>query len=55
MKSLLAHFNPYDDEWISRYQHALLTLGGPVFERLFTKYGLATGAVVRTPAGKDHP
>ncbi len=55
MKSLLVHFNPYDDEWVSRYQQALLTLGGPTFERLFTKYGMATGAVVRTPAQKDVP
>lgn len=55
MKSVLAQFNPYDDEWISRYQQALLTLGRPTLERLFTKYGTATGAVVRTPAGKSAP
>ena len=55
MKGLLAEFNPHDDEWISRYQQALLTLGGPTWERLFTKYGTATGAVVVTPAGKVVP
>jgi hypothetical protein len=55
MKSLLVQFNPYDDAWISQYQHALLTLGRPTFESLFTKYGTATGAVVRTPARKDAP
>lgn len=55
MKSLLTQFNPYDDEWMSRYQHALLTLGGPKLESLFTTYGTATGAVVRTPARKEVP
>jgi hypothetical protein len=55
MKGLLVHFNPYDDGWVAQYQQALLTLGRPTFEMLFTKYGTATGAVVRTPAGKDAP
>ena len=55
MKTLLAHFNPQDDQWIAQYQQALLGLGRPTFESLFIKYGTATGAVIRTPAGKDVP
>jgi hypothetical protein len=55
MKGLLVRFNPYDDAWIAQYQQALLTLGRPTFESLFTKYGTATGAVVRTPGRKDAP
>jgi len=55
MKSVLARFNPYDDEWISEYQQALLALGGPMLESLITKYGTATGAIVRTPARKAVP
>lgn len=39
MKTLLAHFNPQDDQWIVHYQQALLSLGGPTLESLFTKYG----------------
>jgi hypothetical protein len=53
MKTLLLRFNPYDDAWVSQYEQALLTLGRPTFEDLFTKYGTATGAVVRTPAKGD--
>jgi hypothetical protein len=49
MKTLLAHFNPGDDQWIAQYQEALLKLGAPTFERLFAKYAMATGAIVRTP------
>jgi hypothetical protein len=49
MKSVLTQFNPGDDEWMGKYQQALLALGGPTFERLFAKYASATGAVVRTP------
>ena len=49
MKSLLTHFDPHDDQWVAQYQEALFKLGGPTFDRLFTKYGTATGAVVRTP------
>jgi len=48
MKTLLAHFNPQDDLWVAQYQQALLHLGGPELERLFSQYGTATGAVVRT-------
>jgi hypothetical protein len=55
MRSLLVRFDPHDDEWVSQYQQALLALGRPTFESLFTKYGTATGAVVRTPARKDAP
>jgi len=49
MKTVLATFSPGDDEWIAKYQRALLELGGPNFERIFAKYATATGAVVRTP------
>jgi hypothetical protein len=49
MRSVLTRFNPGDDEWIAKYQQALLTLGGPTFERLFAKYATSSGAVVRTP------
>jgi hypothetical protein len=48
MRTVLAHFNPQDDSWVAQYQQALLSLGGAELERLYTKYGLATGAVVRT-------
>jgi hypothetical protein len=50
MKGLLARFNPQDDRWIAAYQESLLAIGGPTFTRLFETYGVATGAVVRTPA-----
>jgi hypothetical protein len=49
MKTLLAHFNPQDDQWVARYQQALLGLGGPTLTDLFAKYGTGTGAVVRIP------
>jgi hypothetical protein len=52
MKTLLAQFNPGDDQWIAQYQQALLQLGEPTFNRLFASYATATGAVVRTPIGK---
>ena len=55
MKGLLARFDPHNDDWVSHYQQALLALGQPTFERLFSKYGTATGAVVRTPAQKGAP
>jgi hypothetical protein len=55
MRGLLVRFDPHDDTWIAQYQQALLTLGRPTFDRLFTKYGTATGAVVRTPGRKDAP
>jgi hypothetical protein len=55
MRTLLAHFNPQDDQWIAQYQQTLLTLGRSMFEDVFAKYGTATGAVVRTPARKGIP
>ncbi len=55
MKTLLAHFNPQDDGWVAAYQEALFKLGEPTFDSLVSKYGMATGAIVRTPAKKDVP
>jgi hypothetical protein len=55
MRTLLAHFNPQDDQWIAQYQQALHALGRPTFESLFDKYGTATGAVIRTPIRKHIP
>lgn len=55
MKTLLTHFNPQDDEWVAAYQEALFKLGEPTFDYLVSKYGIATGAIVRTPDKKDVP
>ena len=55
MKTLLAHFNPQDDAWVTAYQEALFKLGEPMFDHLVSKYGIATGAIVRTPDRKAVP
>ena len=49
MKTLLAHFNPQDDQWVAQYQEALFRLGEPTFNDLVVRYGELTGAIVRKP------
>lgn len=55
MKTVLAHFNAQDDQWIARYQQALLSLGGPTLESLFERYATATGTFTRTPGRRVAP
>ncbi len=55
MRAVLARFDPHDDRWVAQYQEALLAIGRPTFDRLFTQYGLGTGAVRREPSRSDAP